>query len=191
LAVLLAALSLPILVHAQLGPCAIPFGPDLPDLVVNGRMLRADKSVTEEYVESNSCELIEGCVAAAGQRRLVRFTAATANVGATALVIGDPSQCDLLFHFSECHGHYHFEQYADYRLWTRDGFRFWRKNRNPGEPASSAHNAGLLQSLRDSGDLIAGRKQGFCLVDNVAVSSHTRWRSLTTARPIKVSVSAG
>ena len=158
--------------HAQLGPCATPLGPDLPDLIVSRQALRMDKSLTEELIETNDCELIEGCVRAAGQRRLLRFTTSTPNIGAAALVIGDPSQCSLLFHFSECHLHYHLEQYADYRLWSRAGFRMWRRDRDASEPASSTHNAALLASLQDSGDLFAGRKQGFCMVDSSAVSTN-------------------
>ncbi len=165
---LLAALAWPALAHAQLGPCAAPVGPELPDLIVSGRALRADKVLTNEFVETNSCELLEGCAGAAGQRRLLRFTTATPNIGSAALVIGDPSQCEWLFHQSECHGHYHFEQFADYRLWTRAGYRLWRRHRNRDEPASSADNAAWLEALQDSGDLIIGRKQGFCLVDDVA-----------------------
>ena len=150
----------------QLGPCATAIGPDLPDLIVNRPTLRASKSLTVELIETNDCQLVEGCVNASGQRRLLRFTTNTPNIGRAALVIGDPSQCDLLFHFSECHGHYHLEQYADYRLWKRAGFKFWRRHRDWSAPVSSAENTGLLQNLEASGDLIAGRKQGFCMVDS-------------------------
>jgi hypothetical protein len=159
---------------AQLGPCATPLGADLPDLIINRHALRADRLLSDESIETNSCELIEGCVRAAGQRQLLRFTVAIPNVGATALVIGDPSQCSLLFHFSECHGHYHLEQFADYRLWTRAGFKAWRRSRVPTEPASSPHNAGLLASLLNSGDLLAGRKQGFCMVDSVPFPANAK-----------------
>jgi hypothetical protein len=163
---LLVALAFPALARAQLAPCATPVGPDLPDLIVHRRALRADKMLADEFVETNSCELIEGCAGAAGQRRLLRFTTVTPNIGATALVIGEPSQCGLLFHLSECHGHYHFEQFAAYRLWTRAGYRTWKKQRSRDEPASSEHNAALLEALEQAGELMAGRKQGFCLVDD-------------------------
>lgn len=149
-----------------MGPCASPNGPLLPDLIVDKRALRTDRSITQEYIAADSCQIIEGCVTISGFRRLLRFTTTTPNIGTTALVIGAPAECSLLFHFSECHGHYHLEEYADYRLWTKTGFRIWRQHRDWSVPASASTNQLLLATLSDAGELITGRKQGFCMLDS-------------------------
>lgn len=152
--------------QAQLGPCAAPLGPLLPDLTVARRDLRTTARISEEFYETNSCDLIEGCLTVAGNRRLLRFTTTTPNVGKADLFIGDPSVCIDLFHFSECHGHYHFEEFASYRLWTRTGYKTWKKTRNYSESADSTNNAAILAAMTNSGDLISGRKQGFCMLDS-------------------------
>jgi hypothetical protein len=61
----------------------------------------------------------------------------TPNVGNADMILGAPTGGNDHFAFSECHGHYHFEGYAEYRL--RD--------------ASSKVVA-------------TGRKQAFCLLDS-------------------------
>jgi hypothetical protein len=160
--------------HGQLGPCAAPTGPLLPDLIVDRRALRTDRMITQEFIETNNCQLIEGCVTTSGWRRFLRFTTTTPNRGETALVIGAPAECALLFHFSECHGHYHLEQYTDYRLWTKNGFRTWRKDRDWSLPVSAETNQALLATLRESNGLLTGRKQGFCMVDSRAYKSKER-----------------
>ena len=172
--IVIAMLLLAGTVHAQTTNCAIPVGFDLPDLVVDRQALRQDRFLSEEFIDSNDCQFVEGCVETPGLRQLLRFTTMTPNIGRAALVIGDPSQCSLLYHFSECHGHYHLEQFADYRLWTVQGFQFWRVNRNYNVPASNTVNTILLEGLRESGDLISGRKQGFCLIDNFPFPRNTK-----------------
>ncbi|MFY9572539.1 MAG: lysyl oxidase family protein, partial [Blastocatellia bacterium] len=161
----LCVLTPPPPVVAQLGPCAIPTGPLRPDLIVDGALMKAQMIVTEETFGPDSCTVIEGCVDAPGTHLVLRFTSSTPNIGQADLVIGNPSNCGNLFRFSECHQHLHFQEYADYRLWTLAGYENWVANRNLAQPTSTGINASLLAAARASGELIVGRKQGFCVID--------------------------
>lgn len=152
-------------VVAQLGPCAVPTGPLRPDLIVDAALLKAQMIVTQETFGPDSCTVREGCVTAPGTHLVLRFTSSTPNIGQTDLVIGNPSNCGNLFRFSECHQHLHFQEYADYRLWTLSGYNNWVANRNLAQPTNSGNNALLLAAARESGELIVGRKQGFCVID--------------------------
>src|SRR5437867_4316317 len=86
---------------AQLGPCAVPVGPLLPDLIMDQQLLQSQIFVSEEQFNSNDCSVVEGCVTKAGKHTLLRFNSSTANIGQADLVIGDPAQCLALFHLSE------------------------------------------------------------------------------------------
>ncbi len=150
----------------QTGLCAVPIpGNPLPDLVVDAYTLKADLIVTTERFGATPCAVVEGCVSSKGSHQLLRFSVSTVNVGQGDLVIGDPSECANLFHLSECHGHFHFNEYSDYRLWTEAGYQRWVMLREPDAPATSAQNAWLLSTAIESKDLLAGRKQGFCMID--------------------------
>ncbi len=97
------------------GKCA------LPDLSVNEQALFDTMQVVEATFSEDSCEIEEGCVDAAGDRRILRFSTTTPNKGNADLVMGRPVDRPDLFSFSDCHGHFHFDQYADYRLLDVDG----------------------------------------------------------------------
>jgi hypothetical protein len=151
---------------AQIGPCAVPTGPNLPDLIVDQDLLKAQMYVTEETFSAAGCTVIEGCVTSPGTHLLLRFMSSTPNIGKADLVIGDPRLClDGLFRFSECHQHLHFEEYADYRLWTEDGYARWVAERDLSKPTNSGKNLKLLEAAKKSGDLVIGRKQGFCIIE--------------------------
>lgn len=150
----------------QLGPCATQIGPLLPDLIVNADKMKAQMFVTEETYSALSCTFIEGCITRSGTHLLLRFTSNTPNIGQTDLVIGNPNDClGDLFRFSECHQHLHFQEYADYRLWTLEGFEKWVAGRDMSKPSNEGRNARLLDQARKRGELVVGRKQGFCIID--------------------------
>src|SRR5437879_6103317 len=152
---------------AQLGPCAVPIGPQSPDLIMDQHLLETQIFVSEEQFTPSSCAVAEGVVTRPGKQVLLRFSSATPNVGQADLNIGDPSQCvGTLFHFSECHQHLHFEEYSAYRLWTESGYANWVAARDAGAPTNSGINAQLLAAAAVSGDLVSGHKQGFCMVDS-------------------------
>lgn len=110
-------------------------GEPLPDLIVN-------PNVTNPFIGTQNfsvghCAIAEGC-AQPGVRTLLRFATETWNVGEADLVLGDPCNNEL-FHFHDCHGHYHMEDYADYRL------------------------------VDDQSIVLMGFKSSFCLLDSVRI----------------------
>ncbi len=92
----------------------------LPDLTVSADAARTSLSIGHETFAPTSCALVEGCVAGPGDRRLLRFSTETPNIGAVDMVLGDPST-QPGFESSTCHGHYHFEGYAEYQLLDKTG----------------------------------------------------------------------
>jgi hypothetical protein len=106
-------------------------GPDLegtPNLWVR-RNLGSQWNVTDEVMEEGTCQVIEGGITP-GTRRVLRFTVMVANIGDADIVVGDPNEHvelgDNLFEFAECHGHYHFRNYALYELIDPATGRVWR-----------------------------------------------------------------
>lgn len=94
--------------------------PALPDITLVEDLMTGTIQVQEVNFDANACELMEGCIGAAGARLLLRFTTVTANLGTGDLYFGPPEQ-NPLFEFSACHGHYHFSGYADYELVDGNG----------------------------------------------------------------------
>ncbi|MEW5798526.1 MAG: lysyl oxidase family protein [Bacteroidota bacterium] len=107
-----------------------------PDLTVDANALRSSIQIRWKTLSSSSCAVVEGC-ASPGRRKLLRFTVIIPNYGTADLFFGNPADTPQLFDWSPCHGHYHFKQFAEYRLLT-------------------ANNA----------QLVVGRKQAFCLLDS-------------------------
>ncbi len=117
-----------------LGTMNGPLGCDAPDLFVEPDGMEVYED--DRFFTEASCEMFEGCITAPGWRRLLRFDTQTPNAGSRDLTMGVPSNHPDLFHWSECHGHYHFDGYAYYDL------------------------------LDGSGAVVAtGHKQAFCLLD--------------------------
>jgi hypothetical protein len=89
------------------------------DLVVNTDAL-SDTRLVYKFFEADDCSLIEQCVDAPGWRRLLQFSSMNQNVGPEDLFVGDVQQVvdegRNLYVLSECHGHYHFNEYGDYEL---------------------------------------------------------------------------
>ena len=109
-------------------------GCDAPDLTIDPADI--DPRFSEIVMNEGSCELLEGCVDAVGTRRVMRFALSTPNIGSRDLVLGVAANNPEVYHFSECHNHYHFDEYARYEL--RDGDEV----------------------------VARGHKQAFCLVDS-------------------------
>ena len=89
----------------------------LADLIVDSAALRQHWVVRDEYMAADRCSAIEGNITP-GDRKIVRFTVSTPNVGEADLVVGDPNEhvTDGLFEFATCHNHHHFRNYAKYEL---------------------------------------------------------------------------
>ena len=88
----------------------------LPDLIIVGPNTNP-RLVTQTFAP-DACEVNE--CATPGTRRLLRFDTYTRNQGTADLILGDPAG-NPLFRIDPCHGHYHFEAFADYRLFDLNG----------------------------------------------------------------------
>ncbi len=122
----------------------------LPDLVDDPARTEASIYIEMAYFEADDCALVEGCVGAAGWRRLLRFDTSTPNIGSADLKFGNP-EGNPLFHYSECHDHMHFDGYLNFELLAEDG-------------QTSA----------------AGHKEAFCLMDYERVSEDASARPIYT-----------
>jgi hypothetical protein len=90
--------------------------------------------ITTETFAATDCAVVEQAVPE-GTHKLLRFTTETRNVGTADLVLGNPSS-NPSFVWGSCHGHYHFNSFAAYRL------------------------------LNTAGQVVrTGNKVGFCLMD--------------------------
>ncbi len=109
------------------------------DIFVDEQPIRQNAYVEYRLFEANDCAIVEGCIDGAGLRRLLRFDTRTPNTGGADLFLGEPppdNQSTEIFEFSACHGHHHFNTYAEYELLDADG-----------------------------GVAARGHKQAFCLMD--------------------------
>lgn len=132
---------------AACGDNAVPIDarvpPPRPDLAVVAAEMDGTTAITDTTFTAQACELVEGCIAQPGTRRLLRFATVTENVGSGDLVLGQvppPGVSNEVFVWSPCHMHHHVAGYASYEL--RDA----------------------------SGVVATGRKQGFCLEDDEQVT---------------------
>jgi hypothetical protein len=136
-------------VFALLGPSAAARDPDL---VIDQQALADFWYIEERYFPPDSCALVEECVGGPGVRKLLRFRSKTANISRVDLELGDPTG-NPLFAFSPCHGHYHFEDYAGYRLKDLGGTVVAPKATGPGEIRGSAIEGGETRALAP-GDVV-------------------------------------
>jgi hypothetical protein len=141
--VLLAACALPVdqptellsartLMHSS----GVPDTEGLADLVVDEQATQQNWLVRVERLAANFCSVEEGNVTP-GDRRLLRFTVTTPNVGDADVFVGSPlahmdpngdgdfRDQDGMFEFASCHDHFHFQNYATYALIGADG-KVWR-----------------------------------------------------------------
>lgn len=146
--------------HSPTVLCLVPGGILCPDLTVDGARFDAFKQ-TRSFT-SSSCSVQEGTTQT-GLRTLLRFTFTTPNVGLTDLVVGRPGDHPESFEWGACHGHWHFKNYADYRLWTPDQFAAWNALR-VANPSTQAHE--ILAAHPELAPA-KGDKRGFCVIDIV------------------------
>ena len=87
-----------------------------PDLTVDRDALARSLYVERRSFAADSCEVLEGCVPAGGERRLLRFTTSIMNMGTGPLVVPSPEERPDLFVYDECHEHHHLTNFAGYDL---------------------------------------------------------------------------
>lgn len=114
------------------------------DLVIRGDWIADDTdgnvlALSAPRFDATAAEVAEGCVSAAGLRRLLHFNFAVLNVGNSRFNVGRPDERDTVhWEFFTPHRHFHIKGWGDYRMRTLAG--------------------------REVGH---GRKQSFCLEDNI------------------------
>jgi hypothetical protein len=106
-----------------------------PDLIIWADSV--NPRIVERSYTAENCEVVEGC-ALPGPRRYLIFNTETRNIGTADLELGDPA-ANTNFVYAPCHRHYHFMDFADYRLVN-----------SAGQPVAIGLKAGfcLLDSLR-------------------------------------------
>lgn len=65
-----------------------------------------------------------------GWRTILRFTLTASNIGSRDLVLGVAANEPEVFHYSECHDHHHFDEFAVFEL--RDGADVVASGHKPG-----------------------------------------------------------
>lgn len=121
---------------AALKSSGVPYTAELPDLIVDAKSTQNNWLVRVEDLPANFCSVEEGDITP-GEHTLLRFTVTTPNIGKGDVFIGSPlkhmdpngdgnfADSDGLFELASCHGHFHFQHYATYRLIGSDG-RVWK-----------------------------------------------------------------
>ncbi len=94
-----------------------PVGPDL--IVVQEALVSSIYLSTIEASE-NSCLIEENCLQGYGLRDIVRFTTHFKNIGELDYFIGNPDNNPDQFSNDNCHGHSHYEGYAEYLLFDEN-----------------------------------------------------------------------
>jgi hypothetical protein len=108
-----------------------------PDLIVEPKMTQNSWRVKDEFLSAGFCSVEEGNITP-GDHRVLRFSVMTPNVGDADVFVGDPiahmdpngdgnfSDQDGMFEFATCHNHFHFKNYATYRLIEPATGKVWR-----------------------------------------------------------------
>jgi len=96
-----------------------PLCPPGPDLV----LVQSDfeNSLYIDSVMADNCAVAEQCLTGYGMRTVIRFDTHIQNNGATDYFIGNPANQPGQFNTTNCHGHAHYEGYAEYVLYTPGG----------------------------------------------------------------------
>ena len=104
----------------------------LPDLIVDEKATQQNWIVRVEDLPADFCSVQEGGVTP-GTHTIIRFTVTTPNIGSGDVFVGSPlkhmdpngdgsfADADGMFEFATCHQHFHFRNYATYRLLDGQG----------------------------------------------------------------------
>ncbi len=91
-----------------------------PDLTIDAAVLN-NSFILDTISNTDQCLLNEGCLSGYGLRNIIRFSTKIDNIGTADYVIGEVEESNSQFEFDECHGHYHYEGYAEYQLFDSNG----------------------------------------------------------------------
>jgi len=134
--------------------------PKGPDLVINQDTLM--RSLRLDTLHANdACLIQEGCLRGYGVRDILRFSTQIENKGERDYFIGKPNATNSQFSFNNCHNHFHYDSYAEYLLFKRDGTKMPAGFKNgfcvtdfgcgPGQtPKFSCDNMGISADCYDT-----------------------------------------
>lgn len=97
-----------------------PNCPDGPDLILRQDVFESSMYLTT-YTNNSNCLVQEQCVTGLGLRDFIRFTTHIENNGTQDYYIGNPTTQPGQFNNTNCHGHWHYEGYAEYLLFDQNG----------------------------------------------------------------------
>jgi hypothetical protein len=142
-----------------------PLPEALPDLTVVQSKLQESLQIIHKNFPEDACEIKEQCIGGPGRRKLVKFTTSVPNIGTADFFIGDPSQHPDA-HWDDCHGHYHYHEYASYRLLDTQG-----------NVAASGHKQAFCVKDTDQVDPEAGEGKYTCSNQGVTIGWADTYRS--------------
>lgn len=99
------------------GSCAYYPSPDCPngpDLMIVQQDVQNSLEIRQEV--ATNCMVDEGCMNGFGNRTVLAFDTHIKNIGDLDYYVGNPTDNPSQFTFGNCHGHAHYEGYADYIL---------------------------------------------------------------------------
>jgi hypothetical protein len=114
----------------------VPYTGELPDLIVDSKSTQNNWVNRVEDLPASFCSVEEGHIDP-GTHSLIRFTVTTPNIGKGDVFVGSPlkhmdpngdgsfADQDGMFEFASCHGHFHFQHYATYKLIDASG-KTWK-----------------------------------------------------------------
>jgi len=95
-----------------------------PDLILSEQAL-INSFRADVLLNNDQCFISEGCLGGVGNRQIIRFTTQISNIGNQDFYVGVPptslNEQTELWEFDFCHGHWHYEGYAEYNLLDSNG----------------------------------------------------------------------
>jgi hypothetical protein len=92
-----------------------------PDLTIVQPQFISSLSLGTVNAPAGDCRVNESCLNGYGTRTVINFDTYIKNIGTQDYYIGSPSTHPGQFTTSNCHGHAHYEGYAEYRLYKPNG----------------------------------------------------------------------
>ncbi|WP_437591570.1 lysyl oxidase family protein [Sorangium sp. So ce1000] len=92
----------------------------VPDLRADEQRIVDTLRFSYQTFPADACELMERCIGGPGRRHLLEFEGRIENLGPGHLDPG-PEFNSPLFEYAQCHQHFHFLDFTDYRLVDADG----------------------------------------------------------------------
>jgi hypothetical protein len=92
-----------------------------PDLTIVQPQFISSLSLGTVNAGAGDCRVAESCLNGYGTRTVINFDTYIKNIGDLDYYIGNPGSNPTQFTTNNCHGHAHYEGYAEYRLYKNNG----------------------------------------------------------------------